>query len=80
MVYNNFNTFINVAITIDVMKGSSFYKTLSYAYNPLFKFDNAWFGKCIEFVQEELPSIKDREDITLFLRFPTGEEYKCMLL
>ena len=69
-----------MAITIDVMKGPSFYKTLSYAYNPLFKFDNKEFGKCIQWVQEELPSIKDKEDVTLFLRFPLGEEYKCKLL
>lgn len=73
-------TQIIMAITIDVMKGQSFCKTLSYAYNPLFKFDNIEFGKCIQWVQEELPFIKDREDITLFLRFPSGEEYKCKIL
>ena len=51
-------------LKIDVMKdgGGRFYKTLRYPYNPLFKVDlvqmTAW-------VNEQLPSIRNRKDIKI---------------
>ena len=66
-------------IDIDIMKGSSFYKTLHYDYNPLFKFDNTELERCMEWVTDQCPSLKHRDNTTLFLKFPNGEEVKCML-
>lgn len=67
-------------IAIDVMKGDSFYKTLLYDFNPLFRFDNTEMERCLRYVTGELPSIKSRTDVTLFLKFPDGNEEQLVIL
>ena len=67
-------------IAIDVMKGDQFYKTLLYDYNPLFRFDNTEMERCLRWVTDELPSIKSRTDVTLFLKFPDGHEEQLIIL
>lgn len=54
-------------LKIDVMimgGGARFYKTLVYQYNPLFKIDPV---QVLAWVVEQLPSLKNRKDIELFL-------------
>lgn len=67
-------------ISIDVMKGDSFYKTLMYDYNPLFRFDNKELERCIRFVTDRLPSLRTAKDATLFLRFPDSREEQMIIL
>ena len=61
-------------ITIDVMKGEKFYKTLLYDYNPLFRFDDTEMQRCLRWVTDELPSLKTAKAATLYFRFPDGRE------
>ena len=51
-------------LKIDVMlkKGTRFYKTLVYTYNPLFK---VTFEDIAKFAVNELPSLKNRKDVEL---------------
>ena len=47
-----------------IMGGARFYKTLVYQYNPHFKIDPV---QVVAWVVEQLPSLKNRKDIKLFL-------------
>ena len=67
-------------IEIDVMKGEQFYKTLLYDYNPLFRFDNTEMKRCLRLVTDKLPSIKNRMDVTLFLKFTDGHEEQMYII
>ena len=44
--------------------GGKFYKTLRYSYNPLFRFD---YDSMLDWVLEQLPSLKSRNDYELII-------------
>ena len=67
-------------ISIDVMKGDSYYKTLMYDYNPPFRFDNRELERCLRFVNDRFPSLRTAKDATLFLRFPDSREEQMIIL